>query len=209
MAKLNRLPFILSGKIGDHVYYRFRDKQLVRKMPSPRKSLPSDLETQNRSRFAFMIKFLRPLKNLFDTSFQSGTMGSLTRALSINLKHVIPGSYPDWKVDFSKLLLSKGEITGAGELQVSAHKSGQLHFRWEARNRRGRGGGDDLVYVAVYCEELKKWLTDEGSVQRKDGFFILDAKPFIGFRVHVYFGLVSSQWRSSSNSQYLGEVEIV
>jgi Family of unknown function (DUF6266) len=209
MAKLNRLPFILSGKIGDHVYYRFRDKQLVRKRPSSRKSLPSDLEIQNRTRFAFMTKFLRPLKDLFDTNFKSDKMGSLTRALSVNLKHVIPGSYPDWKVDFSKLLLGAGEITGAGELQVSAHTSGQLLFVWEARNRRGRGGGDDLVYVAVYSEYLNHWLTNVGSVQRRDGFFMLDAEPLIGFHVHVYLGLISTQWSSSSDSQYLGEIEVV
>ena len=40
MAKVNG-PFILSGKVGDHVYYQRKGKQLVRRKPAPRKTGPS------------------------------------------------------------------------------------------------------------------------------------------------------------------------
>ena len=86
---------------------------------------------------------------------------------------------------------------------------GQLFFSWNGRFRGKGCGGRDLVYVAAYCEDLQQWLTHVGSVYRKDGSFILDAEPFSGFRAHVYLGFISDFWNESSNSEYLGEVDVL
>ena len=133
----------------------------------------------------------------------------MNEALSANLKNVIPDSYPDWRVDFSKLSLGKGDITGARDLLLSALQPGQILFNWNGNARAWRSSGRDLVYVAAYCEDLQDWLTHVGSVYRKDGSFILDAEPFSGFRAHVYLGFISDLWNDCSNSKYLGEVDVL
>ena len=106
MAKVNG-PFILSGKVGDHVYYQRKGKQLVRRKPAPRKTGPSAGQLMARSKFGFMTNFLQPLKPLFTETFKSMHTTPMNEALSANLKHVIPDSYPDWRVDFSKLSLGE------------------------------------------------------------------------------------------------------
>ena len=209
MAKIDRLPFNLSGKLGDYVYYKWKGKNVVRKKPSPRKNGPTVLEQQTRSKFGFMTKFLLPLNSLFYETFRSEDMSPLNKALSVNFNHVIPESYPDWRVDFSKLKLGEGAIPGLINLTVDTLPAGQLLFIWNEKFHPRLSTRLDPVYIAIYCEDLELWLTDLGSVYRKDGSFILNAELCSGFPVHVYLGLISDFWGGSSDSQYLGSVEIL
>jgi Family of unknown function (DUF6266) len=208
MAKIDRLPFNLSGQLGDFVYYKWKDKNVVRKKPAPRTTAPSPTELQARSKFGFMTKFLLPLNSLFYKTFRYKNMSAMNKALSVNMNHVIPESYPDWRVDFSKLILGQGDAARLTELTVHTHVAGHLIFNWNGRSLRRGAAGKDLVYVALYCEHLNQWLTHLGSVYRKDGSFVLDAEPFSGFPVHVYLGLISDFWHGSSDSQYLGTKDI-
>ena len=208
MAKIDRLPFNLSGQLGDYVYYKWKDKNVVRKKPSPRISEPSPAELQARSKFGFMTQFLLPLNALFYESFRYNNMSPLNKALSVNLNHVLPDSYPDWEVDFSKLLLGEGNIPGLTDLAVDVQIPGHLIFNWNGKSRRWGTTGNDLIYVAVYCEHLDMWLTHFGSAYRKEGSFVLDAEPFSGFPVHIYLGLISGFRGGSSDSQYLGVVQV-
>jgi hypothetical protein len=204
MAKIDSLPFNLSGQLGDYVYYKWKGKNVVRKRPAPRKTELSPAELKLRSQFSFITKFLVPLKSIFNASFKSNEMSGMNRAISANFNHVIPDSYPDWRIDFSKLLIGQGDVAGFSDLSVNADIPGHLQFNWNGRSQRKGATGRDRVYAAVYCEHLNLWLTDSGSVCRKDGSFVLDAEPFSGFWVHVYLGLTSDFWGGSSDSQYLG-----
>ena len=61
MAKVNG-PFILSGKVGDHVYYQRKGKQLVRRKPAPRKTGPSVGQLVARVQIWFYDKFFTAVK---------------------------------------------------------------------------------------------------------------------------------------------------
>jgi hypothetical protein len=198
----------ISGKVGGNVYYVRNGKQLMRRKPAPRKTEPSILELKHRSKFAFITKFLLPLNCLFHETFKSNNILPFNKALSLNFKHVIPDSYPDWRVDFSKLLLGQGYVSGLRDLSVSVDIPGHLMFVWNGKSRK-HAAGSDKVYVAIYCEYLNQWLIRLDPVCRKNGYLVLDAEPFSGFPVHVYLGLISDFWGGSSDSQYLGSVEIL
>src|SRR5450631_1175098 len=49
MAKIDSLPFNLSGQLGDYVYYKWKGKNVVRKRPAPRKTELSPAELKLRS----------------------------------------------------------------------------------------------------------------------------------------------------------------
>jgi len=208
MAKINIPPFNLSGKLGDYVYYKWKGKNVVRKRPAPRKTEPSPAELKLRSKFSFISKFLVPLKSILNASFKSNEMSGMNRAISANFNHVIPESYPDWRIDFGKLLLGQGDLSGFSELSVTVDVPGHLKFIWNGRSRRKFAASHDRVYVAVYCEHLSQWLIRLGSVYRKNGSLILNAEPFSGFPVHVYLGLISDSWGGGSDSQYLGSYDL-
>ena len=199
----------ISGKVGNNVYYLRNGKQLMRRKPVPRKTEPSIMELKHRSKFAFITKFLLPLNSLFHETFKSNDMLPFNKALSLNFNHVIPESYPDWRLDFSKILLGQGNISGLRDLSVDLHIPGHLMFNWNGKSRSRGAAGHDRIYVSIYCEHLNMWLTNPGSVCRKDGSLILDVEPFSGFPVHVYIGSISDFWGGSSDSQYLCRVDIL
>jgi len=208
MAKIDMHTNNISGKVGDNVYYLRNGKQLMRRKPAPRKTEPSIPELKHRSKFAFITKFLLPLNSLFYETFRSDNMLPFNKALSVNYNHVIPESYPDWRVDFSKFRLGEGDIPGLANLTVNNLEAGQLQFNWNEKLHPRLSTRLDRIYIAIYNEDLNMWLTYLGSVYRKDGSFILDAEPFSGFPVHIYLGLISDFWGESSDSQYLGMVII-
>ena len=177
---------------------------MIRKGPAPRKTGPSPAEMKLRSQFSFISKFLVPLKSIFNESFKSNNMTGMNKAISVNFKHVIPDSYPDWRVDFSKLLLGQGDVAGLRDLSVNVDIPGHLVFNWNGKSRGRGAAGHDMVYVAVFCEHLNQWLTRLDAACRKNGSLIMDAELFSGFPVHVYLGLISDFWNGSSDTQYLG-----
>ena len=157
----------ISGKVGNNVFYLRNGKQLMRRKPAPRKTEPSILELKHRSKFAFITKFLLPLNSLFYETFKSREMLPFNKALSVNFNHVIPESYPDWRIDFSKLSFGQGEISGLRDLAVNIDIPGHLTFNWNGKSLGRRAAGKDKVYAAVYCEHLNQWLTRVGAVCRK------------------------------------------
>jgi hypothetical protein len=180
----------------------------MRRKPAQRKTEPSIPELQHRSKFGFMTKFLLPLNSLFHETFKLKDIVPFNKALSVNFNHVIPDSYPDWRVDLSKLLLGQGDVAGLKDLSVNVDIPGHLLFNWNGKSRGRGAAGRDRIYVAIYCEHLNQWLTSLSSVCRKSGSFLLDAEPFSGFPVHVYLGLISDFWGGCSDSQYLGSFEL-
>ena len=208
MAIVDRLTNMVSGKIGDKVYFTLNGEQLVRRKPAPRKTDPSLKELQTRSKFAFITKFLLPLKSLINLTFRSPGMTPMNRAISVNFKNADIGNYPDWQMNFNTLKLGYGEIAGAADLTMNHSPAGYLSFTWNVKSRRWYSQSSDEVWIAVYCEALQKWLTHAGTTYRKDGFFILDVSDFSGHSVHVFVGFISIFRGGSSDGQYVGEVEV-
>jgi Family of unknown function (DUF6266) len=203
MAKINTPLYNLSGKIGDKVYYNLNGIQVVRKKPAPRKTVPSAKEIEHRSRFAFISRFLLPLKSLIGLSFIPAGMTSFNRAVSVNFKHAVIGSYPDWQIDFSKFKLGEGNTAGPADLLVNTQQDGQLLFSWNGKSGRKGSCSRDRLWVAVYCESLQKWLIKIDIAYRKEGSFNLN--PGIsGYPLHIYLGFISDFWRGGSDSQYIG-----
>jgi hypothetical protein len=202
MAKINKPLFNISGKVGDYVYYNLNGVQVMRKKPAPRKTVLSEKELQNRSRFAFISKFLIPLKSLIGQSFTPNSMTSFNMAVSVNFKHAIIGNYPDWKIDFGKFKLGEGNTAGPADLLVNKQQDGQLLFSWNGKSQRKGSHSRDRLWVAVYCESLQKWLIKIDIAYRKDGSFKLNP-DISGYHLHIYLGFISDIWRGGSDSQYI------
>jgi hypothetical protein len=203
MAKINKPLFNISGKVGDYVYYNLNGVQVMRKKPASRKTALSEKELQNRSRFAFITKFLLPLKSLICQSFTPNGMTSFNKAVSVNFKHAIIGSYPDWQIDFGNFKLGEGNTAGPADLLVNTQQDGHLLFSWNGKSQRKGANSRDRLWIAIYCEPLQKWLIKIDIAYRKDGS--LNLNPDIsGYPLHIYLGFISDFWGGGSVGQYIG-----
>ena len=100
-----------SGTVGSVVGSSWRGIPVIKSRPVRKKTGLTDLQEQQRARFLLMTRFLRPLTDLFNQTFQKSAVGMtcFNKAFSEN-KAAITGDYPAIKVDYPKIVLSKGRL---------------------------------------------------------------------------------------------------
>jgi hypothetical protein len=211
MAKiLSYDPMIISGKVGDHVYYSRNGKNFFRKMPVHRKRISSKPMQPQQQKFSLLGKLLLPLTPLFRFSFKKYThlMSGFNKAISSNYHNGLMGEYPSYAFDFSNLVLGDGYVANARSTNLKLNGSGSLIFTWRGRRSRGSVSTNDHMYIAVFCEELNTWFYETNAAKRSAGTCTIDVPAFKGNAVHIYIGFISTHGNDASMSEYMGMVNV-
>ncbi len=202
-------PF--SGKVGTVVGYLYKGIPVMRGLPDRKKpSTPNELNQQ--ARFRLMNKFLTPLNDLLNITFAHLAVGMTGRnkAFSYNLKNAVTGVRPDLAIDYTMVLLSRGDLPTAESPTVSSPSSGLLEFSWTDNSGKGKASGEDKVFVAVYHKDTGNWYRQMDIATRADGKCKLELQKdtYAGKLLHVYLGFVAASGKDASDSVYLGMVEV-
>jgi hypothetical protein len=136
-------------------------------------------------------------------------MTGFNNALSYNLKNAIIGIYQDYTIDYSKVLVSRGDLPNAQNPTVTAAANSLLNFAWVDNTGTGNAKATDLTILAVYCESTNQCLYVLGGTARSTGADALDASYFKGKVVETYIGFMSSDKREIASSAYTGQVTVL
>ncbi|WP_316746748.1 DUF6266 family protein [Pedobacter gandavensis] len=197
-----------SGKIGDLVFYMSRGQALCRSKGKPGKATLK--QKGNREEMAVTMELLKPMKDFINVSFKLEAEGSLRNphnlATSYNKKQALTGVYPNIKVDYSKVVLSKGALEMAADLKVSKERDG-LRLTWDS-GIEANGLPDDLLLVLVSHPGKKRASTFLNAGKREDGscFIPLDKDWMIREQMEVYVCFKSANERLISDSFYVGNL---
>ena len=202
-------PFI--GKVGPVVGYISRGKAIMRGRPDLSKSRkPSVLQLQQHSKFSLMNKFLGPIIPFLNETKKTVDIDltGYNKAFSYNVKNAIAGVYPDLMIEFSMVLLSRGDLPNIKSIQAESRTSGQIEFHWTDNNGTGLARSNDKAFVAVHCKELNDWIYGLDLAERSAGSHIFDVVKFSGHQVQAYIGFLSASGSDVSDSLYVGSVEV-
>jgi hypothetical protein len=157
-----------------------------------------------------MNRIMRPLKQfLIELDTMPFKEDSYILVLKENVKKVFKGSYPALKIDYQKLILSKGKLPNAPGMSVCSPKSGKLTLHWTDNSGICRALASDLLFIAVFNRSSQRWLFNVDAAPRSARYYSLDVKAFQGKLVQVYVGFISEDSRQVSSSLYLGEVRVL
>jgi hypothetical protein len=203
-------PFI--GKVGPVVGYVSRGKAVMRGRPDVSKSRkPSTLQRQQHAKFSLMNKFLGPIipflnetKKTFDID-----LTGYNKAFSYNVKNAIAGTYPDLKIDYSMVLLSRGDLPNVKSSQAESQSAGQIGVQWTDNSGAGLTRADDKAFLAVHCPEINQWIYELNLAERSAGSYILNTALFSGRAVQIYMGFISSDGKEVSDSLYVGALQVI
>jgi len=92
--------------------------------------------------------------------------------------------------------------------KVSSDSEGRLTLSWRDNSNEGSARATDQFFAAVYCEQLKRWITWERGPQRNAGSYTLDVPAFSGKAVHTYIGFLSADAKFVTTSLYAGLINI-
>jgi hypothetical protein len=211
MAKLlNGINGPFSGKVGTVVGYLWKGKAVMRGLPRKRSGDLSPAQIQQHAKFALMHKFLKPLLSFLNVTYSSVAvqMTGFSKAFSYNVKNAITGAHPELRIDYSRVLVSQGDLQNVLSPELTASTEGILTFSWTNNSGMGSGRATDQAFVAVYNEELNVWVYELNPAARKAGSCTIDASKMKGREVQTYIGFISNDGKDATDSLYTGMIKL-
>jgi len=204
-----------KGKTGQVVVASWRGKLVGRKTPTKSKKPGTEVQNEQRSKFGLVTSFFRGLGDIIKIGYQYQKTGMtpMNAAVQYNLENAVTGTYPDYELDFSKIMLSNpigaGEIdTGFAPTAVAAEDA-VLKVSWQinpGRNASTKTSPDDRLSVLIYNVSRKRFMSYGGLALRSALKHDLELPYFFkGDTCHAYMFFTSKSVKEVSMSEYLGQ----
>jgi uncharacterized phage-like protein YoqJ len=189
------------GSIWNGIHY-------LRSLPEASGKNPSTEQLNTRLRFSLSGSFVKVMKSHIAVGYQSFTDG-ITPANAANayhLKKAITGIAPDYKIDFTKVILSVGDLNKANNTKAVPAANGEINFEWEASSSSEYEDELDQATFVVYHPERNEVVSARRIVPRSALKFKMTVPfDFEGAEVHCWMYFVSPNGKSVSISSYLGK----
>jgi hypothetical protein len=165
-----------SGKVGTVAGGSWNGIDYMRGNPTHISNPRTVAQQDQRARMSAMIKFLSPLKDFLRLGFKSKAvkMSAFNAATSYNLAHAVIGNFPDYEIDYSKLMVSQGKLPGAVNPQIISTASGQIKFTWDDNSSDRDASPDDRAILLVYNPQKESTVTSFGESFRASGSQTID-----------------------------------
>lgn len=198
-----------SGKLGNVVGSNWRQIDYLRSLPRPSKKPASPLQMAQRAKFALVTSFLSTIRDVLNVGFGDTKRGRSTgynEAMKVMLTQGISGEYPDFEIDYEKVILSKGGLAPVPSMEFMEDGPLSIEFSWESVVNGKNSFEDDDVVILLY-NKTKNLFSIYEEVQRKDETFsAVMPNSFEGDELVSWVFLVKRDGNTTSPSQYVGEV---
>ncbi len=200
-----------KGKIGDAVSYQLYGKNVVKSLPTKTAKNKIGTAKQNvyRSKFTKMQYFLNPILHFirvgFNLAAHARQMSAHNACKSYNMLNAFND---DGEIDYSKVLVSYGNLAGAGDVTVEQDDAG-LHFSWKNNTEPHLVRADDQVMLLAYSPTNNRSEMMLSGARRKAGYEILSMAKFKKCpEVHTWIAFISDDRQKISMSTYAGKITI-
>lgn len=156
-------------------------------------------------KFALVANFLKRFKRLIAVGFANVKhRNAFNAAVKYNYRNIIRGISPDYSIDFSKLVYSRGCLAGVCSPSVTVG-SDKLFISWLTHAQSQLNQHSDRASFLVYCPDKELTVIFERTVTRAALGFELELPLGLrGLPLHVYMSFASVNGKEWSNSAYLG-----
>lgn len=200
-----------SGKVGPVVGATWRGKEVMRSLPKKSNRLATTFQQQQRSKFTMTTEFLGGVQPVIKRYFgsDSGLKTRRNQAMSYLMKEAIVFNDPNYEWDYTKILISKGDLLGINNGAVTAGTGQNLDFSWTDNSGQGEALATDKFVVVVYEPTSKATVYSLNAGSRSSGSATLSLPNFLsGLEVQVWATFVSSDDKLYATSLYLGAVTV-
>ena len=204
----------LSGGMSNVVFYKMNDEQIVRAKPAQKSKRTklrrrTDKQWKQQARFAEASRVANFMKELLNQTFEK-TKGQIGKcqAISYILSSAIQGEYPDYRVDFSKMLIARGRALKAEGATVSSTAENKLEFSWDTNTGTNYAAAEDQAILVAYGERSGKVFYTLKGFSRRNGKGELPLMSCSGSKMHVWISFRKRNGETA-DSVYLGEHKIL
>jgi hypothetical protein len=167
-------------------------------------------ETEEDMKYRIMNLFLRPARPLLlELGYSLGDKAFLSRLINENTQHGFNGRCPALRIDYPKIILSKGKLPNPAALSVCSREPGKLALRWKDNSGEAGSLPSDLLFIAVFSQWRYCWMFENYGAYRSDRRYSMDVHILQGKPIQVYAGFISEDGLRVSTSIYLGIVRVL
>jgi hypothetical protein len=194
------------GKLGTIIGGVWRGITYMRsKGPSTRNNnSPAQLDAQVK--FSIVVKFARRMAALLKITYKlyANRMTARNKAIADILNNSIIGTYPNYDIDYSKVLVSRGGLEPALSPVVTI-AIGTATFDWEPNTGINGALNTDQAILVAYCPARRQCIYKMYAGTRENATALLNLNPFGGQKVHTWICFISEDGEQVSDSVYAGE----
>ena len=197
----------VSGKVANVVGARWKGIDYIRAKPLSVANPRTLLQVNQRTKFALVLRFLQPNLNYVKIGYKNYAVkkSQFNSAMSYLLNNAIIGVSPNFEIDYSLALLSRGNLSTALNPVFDLTTPGQVEFSWDDNSTDGNANATDKVMVVAY-NPLKGesiYLT-EGAIRTDLSQALVLPNSYSGEEVHLFISFMSADETQLSNSTYIG-----
>ena len=206
MAKFSSTKFgKISGKHGTAVSATLNGESIL-KVFSPSTNPNTPAQQEQRLKFGLVTTTLQPLRQIASIGF--GSRRGIYDAISIALRNAIKGDFPNFTIDFSKVVLSSGTLPKSAAVSVAKGAGNQATVTWDTAVWN-LATPQDWVYIAFLEENDKMSFILSEKLLRSAGNCAVEFPAlFASSTVHGWIFFVSPGGDQRSVSQYLGSIAL-
>ena len=201
-----------SGKVGTVVGATWKGIAYMRSLPQKVKNPRTEPQMMQRTKFAVTLNFLKPLNGLLRTGWKqyAHRQSPINAAMSYTIANAITGTYPNYAIDPSKVLISRGSLTPAANASVTASAGGSIIFNWDDNSGSSAARQTDRALLVVVNPDKSEAVFDTAGATRSETTLSVNLPAdWVGETVEAYIGFISEDGREVANSVYLGNIVII
>jgi len=208
MARLKQGMYgVLTGRLGNLVSYVLNGKPVTRTIGTVTKP-PSIAQLAVRQRMSVLNKVLSDMLGFINVGFALAVIGTdrnpYNEATSENFNAATTGDYPDFTVDYSKLLVSKGSLTPALGAAANLLTDG-VEFTWQLGEDINWESKNDRTMLLLYFPTKGEMIYVLTGAQRRDERDFIGLTPaYLSTPMQAYIAFASEDRKKISNSMWVG-----
>jgi len=200
-----------SGIVGTVIGATWKGIDYMRSRATSVSNPNSPAQLEQRAKFKTVLNFLQPLTSFLRIGFKSQAikMSAFNAAMKYNMANAVTGVFPNLEIDFTKALLSVGNLPGALNPATLAAIAGAIEFTWEDNSWETAAAADDQAVLIVYNPTKDAVVSVVGGIGRSVGTqTIVLPNAYTGDEVHCYIAFTNANKSVFSNSQYISGIVV-
>ena len=197
----------VSGKVANVVGARWKGIDYTRAQPQSIVNPRMLLQVNQRTKFALVLMFFQPNLNFIKIGYKNYAVkkSQFNSAMSFILNNAIIGISPDFEIDYSLALLSRGNLAGALNPVFDLTTPGQVQFSWDDNSTDGNALATDKVMVVAYnpLKGESVYLT-EGATRADLSQTVIIPNSYAGDDLQLFISFMNAEETQLSNSIYIG-----
>ena len=197
----------LSGKVGSIIGGSWKGIDYIRIKPASVANPRTEGQVNQRNKFTITLEYLQATSDFIKVGYKAFAVKKteFNAAMSYVLNNAVGGIAPNFTIDYSLALLSRGSLSSVLNGSTDLATPGQVTFDWDDNSAEGNANATDKAMVLVYNPSKKESVSILDGADRTVGSQVITIpNTYAGDTVELFMAFVSADGSQVSNSVYLG-----